>query len=177
MADSRPSWKRYGVILARAVATRADCTRRQVGAVILDKDNRVASTGYNGSYSGGPSCLAGECPRGRHYLSPKRHDPLGLSMCACGRVWPCPEAVEPGSSYDTGPGACIGVHAEMNAILLCDTDRLVGATLCVTDKPCDGCLKHISQTRIAHIVYPEGEALVACYRDSQTRNWVSSLTS
>lgn len=152
----RPTWDDWGLSLARVVATRADCSRREVGAVILDSEHRIASTGYNGSYPGGPSCLKGECPRGRHYLAPKRHDPLGLAMCACGHTWPCSNTVAPGSSYDTGPGACISVHAELNAILFADRERLKDATLYITDQPCDGCAKHIRNTPIKWVVWTGG---------------------
>jgi dCMP deaminase len=79
-------------------------------------------------------------------------------MCACDMPWPCPDAAEPGSSYDTGPGACVAVHAEINALLqVSDRSRLVGSTMYITDAPCDGCLKIIKNTAIARIVWPEGE--------------------
>lgn len=148
----RSSWDDWALGLARAVATRADCTRRKVGAVILDTEQRVASTGYNGSPPGGPSCLRGECPRGQHYRVPRDSGP---DVCACGKFWPCPDAVEPGASYDTGAGACVALHAEQNAILYADRARLDGATLYLTDAPCDGCMRMIKATRIARIVWPE----------------------
>lgn len=129
---ARPSWDEYGLALAQTVSNRADCSRRQVGAVILDTEHRVVSTGYNGSYPGGPSCFAGECPR-------------ALSDVA------------PGSSYDTGPGTCVAIHGEMNAILFADRERLRGATLYITDEPCDGCRKHIQSTPIFKVVWPGGK--------------------
>lgn len=156
-AAERPDWDAWALGIAEAVAKRGDCTRRQVGAVLLDEGHRVIGCGYNGGPAGGESCLAGECPRGRHYLSLARHDPLGLSMCACGRVWPCPESVTPGSSYDTGPGMCIAVHAEMNALLdVSDRRRLVGATMYITELPCGGCLKILKNTEIKTFVWPGG---------------------
>jgi dCMP deaminase len=148
----RPDWDTYFLHIANAVAIRADCSRRKVGAVVIDREHRVVSTGYNGAYPGGPSCLNGECPRGRHYLP---YDSPGY--CMCGEEWPCIEAVPAGSSYDTGPGACVAVHAELNAILFADRERLRGATLYITDKPCDACAKHIRSTPIHRVVWPEGE--------------------
>lgn len=44
----------YGLSLAQAAAGRADCTRRQVGAVIVAEDGSVVSRGYNGLASGRP---------------------------------------------------------------------------------------------------------------------------
>lgn len=152
---TRPDWHEYGLNLARAAATRGDCTRRQVGAVILDGQHRVVSVGYNGSYPGGPSCLEGQCPRGRHYSVA---GDLGCRLrCVCGNAWPCPDAVPAGSSYDTGPGVCISVHAEMNALLAVDDrSRLLGAVLYVTAEPCDGCLKILRSTTLRAIHWDDG---------------------
>ena len=125
----RPSKAEWAMIQALAVSTRGECTRRRVGAVVIDRRGRLAGAGYNGSEPGGPSCLKGECPR-------------ALS------------GVLPGSSYDTGPGACEAVHAELNAILdVSDANRLEGARLFVTAEPCDGCLKILRTKPLREIVY------------------------
>lgn len=140
----RPDWQTYWLGVAKAVAARADCQRRQVGAVLVDERNRLVSSGYNGSPPGGPSCLAGECPRGRHYQT--NH------LCRCGREWPCTEAVEPGSSYDTGAGACHANHAEGNCLLWADPSRMAGSVLYVTAEPCGGCSRLIAGVGITRVV-------------------------
>lgn len=162
----RPAWDVWALGIAEAVSRRGDCTRRQVGAVLLDSDHRIIGCGYNGGPVGGESCLAGECPRGRHYeLSQCPGFPhpgdckcrVFTGRCACGTEWPCPQAVAPGSSYDTGPGTCIAVHAEMNALLdVSDRRRLVGATMYITEQPCGGCLKILKNTQIKTFVWPGG---------------------
>lgn len=43
-----PDWASYFQDIARVVAKRATCPRRQVGAIIV-KDRTILSTGYNGS--------------------------------------------------------------------------------------------------------------------------------
>ncbi len=45
----RPGWDHYFLALAHTVATRASCDRKHVGAVIVDDDHRIVSTGYNGA--------------------------------------------------------------------------------------------------------------------------------
>ena len=51
--STRPGWHDWGVGIAYAVAQRADCTRRRVGAVVFDEANRILATGYNGAPIGG----------------------------------------------------------------------------------------------------------------------------
>lgn len=124
----RPDFDSWALGIAAAVAARGDCRRRQVGAVILDARHRVVSTGYNGSPAGTPSCLAGACPRAF-------------------------AGVEPGSSYDTGPGTCIALHAEQNALLYADPVRLPGSSIYITCEPCPGCARMISGSGITRAVW------------------------
>lgn len=128
---TRPDWDAYFLEISRAVAARGDCRRRQVGAVIVGVDNRIISTGYNGSVSGGPSCLAGECPRG---LKSK-------------------DEVPPDSDYRSGAGRCWALHAEQNCVLYANTS-VVGATLYCTDTPCPMCARLISNIGIVKVVTP-----------------------
>lgn len=132
MADPRPDWDSYYLGIAQAVSVRADCTRRKVGAIVV-KDGRIISTGYNGAPTGKPGCLtAGACPRGRLDKT----------------------EILPGSSYDTGRGSCIALHAEQNAILRAGLDSK-DAVLYLTDEPCDGCARLIEGAGIAHVIFPE----------------------
>jgi dCMP deaminase len=126
----RPSWDEWAMQIAVAVSSRADCRRRQVGAVILDPQHRVVATGYNGAPAGAVGCLAGGCPRGL-----KGTDEV------------------PGySSYDTGPGMCISNHAEVNALLYADRSKVEGGTLYVTAEPCLGCIRIIANSGVARVV-------------------------
>lgn len=127
----RPSWENYFLGIAGAVAARADCSRRKIGAVVV-RDNRIVSTGYNGSPPGGPSCLRGECPRAY-------------------------SGVDPGSSYDTGAGACVAVHAEANAILYAGRDGCYGSTLYVTEEPCKGCHRLLAASGLVSVIWPTGQ--------------------
>jgi dCMP deaminase len=131
--EGRPAVERWGVGMAEAASTRAECTRRKVGAIVLDSDGRIVGAGYNGAPAGKPSCLDGACPRAF-------------------------SEVAPGSSYDTGPGSCIAIHAEANALL--DAGRLArGGQLMVSSAICDGCLRLAKGARVAwvHCAKPNGE--------------------
>jgi Deoxycytidylate deaminase len=129
MDPIRPTWDEYFLAGAQWAAVRSDCERAKVGAMVV-RNKRVRSTGYNGAPPGLPGCST--CPRRT-------------------------SQVEPGSSYDTGPGACVAVHAELNALLFCDREDLPGATLYVTREPCGGCRKAIAAAGIVRVVWPEGE--------------------
>lgn len=47
--------------IAKAVASRATCNRASVGAVVVSDDNRILSTGYNGSLPGELHCIDVGC--------------------------------------------------------------------------------------------------------------------
>ena len=53
--SARAGWDVYFMNIARQVATRSTCDRKQVGAVIV-RDRTILSTGYNGSIRGSVHC-------------------------------------------------------------------------------------------------------------------------
>lgn len=120
----RPDWDTYYIGIARAVSLRGECSRRQVGAVIV-KDHTIISTGYNGAPPGADSCLSGHCPRAK-------------------------SNAKPGTDYaQTG---CTAIHAETNAIMRAGLANCVGATIYVTEPPCVLCLPLIQAAGIVRTV-------------------------
>ena len=120
-----PSWDEYFMAIAHVVASRSTCSRRQVAAVIV-KDNRIISTGYNGTPRGITNCNEGGCPR-------------------------CNSTVPSGKSLDE----CLCSHAEENAITQAAYHGISvkGATLYTTFSPCLMCAKMIINSGIACVVY------------------------
>lgn len=57
----RPSWNDYWYEMAKLVSSRATCLRASCGCVIVSSDNRILTTGYNGSLPGEPHCLDVGC--------------------------------------------------------------------------------------------------------------------
>ena len=51
----RQDWDAYFIQMAEMVSHRATCDRLSVGCILV-KDNRIISTGYNGSISEHPHC-------------------------------------------------------------------------------------------------------------------------
>ncbi|WP_433858207.1 deoxycytidylate deaminase [Streptomyces kronopolitis] len=130
----RPDWDTYFLDGAAWVATRADCTRSKVGAILVNANHEVRGTGYNGAPSGVPGCAtAGACPRGR----------LSAEQCA------------PNSDYAN----CVADHAERNAIRHAPAAELPGSTLYTTREPCPACWTLIRAAGIRRVVWPESSLL------------------
>ena len=72
-SEDRPSWVAYFCGITRAVATRAPCSRKAVGALLV-KNKLIRATGYNGApaglrhcdHTGGGDLLNGHCARSTH---------------------------------------------------------------------------------------------------------------
>jgi dCMP deaminase len=126
IASERQSWDDYFLDLARATSTRATCSRRKHGAVVV-RDRRIVSTGYNGAPSGFPHCLDGACPRAESD-APQGH------------------------AYES----CIAIHAEANALLFSSPEERDGAALYSTGAPCFGCAKLIANSGISEVVAAGG---------------------
>jgi dCMP deaminase len=120
----RASWDEYFLGLAAAAATRSNCSRRSVGAVIV-KGRHIQSTGYNGPPSGYGHCDSGACPRAA-----------------------ATHATGADANYDN----CVAIHAEANALLFADADERAGATLYTTAAPCFACAKLIANSGIGEVV-------------------------
>lgn len=131
----RPGWDVYFLDIARAVSKRADCTRRQVGCVIVNSDHKIIATGYNGVRPGALGCLEGACPRGQ------------LSYTE----------VQEFSDYSNpaSPGYCISSHAETNALMHAGKD-CTGAYVYITDQPCPACRKMLYNAGVTRVVWPSG---------------------
>ena len=62
MESIRPTWDEYFKNIAILASSRSNCIRKNVGCIIV-KDNRILSTGYNGTPKGIKNCLDGGCER------------------------------------------------------------------------------------------------------------------
>ena len=58
---SRLDTDSYFLQMAQLVAKRSTCRRRSVGCVLVDSDNHVVATGYNGVPTHFPHCLDFPC--------------------------------------------------------------------------------------------------------------------
>ncbi|MDR1027929.1 MAG: cytidine/deoxycytidylate deaminase family protein [Clostridiales Family XIII bacterium] len=125
----RPSWDEYFIRIAKLTAERSTCLRRNVGAVIV-QDKQIVATGYNGAPKGIAHCdEKGGCLREQMNIpSGERHE------------------------------LCRALHAEQNAIIQAATSgqSIEGATMYITHQPCVICAKMIINAGIRKIVVAEG---------------------
>lgn len=133
----RPGWDEYFMRIAQVVASRSNCLKRKVAAVIV-KDGRIISTGYNGTPRNTKNCFEGGCPR-------------------CNQVGPS----------GVGLADCFCSHGEENAIVQASYHgiSIKGSILYTTFSPCLLCTKMIINAGVHEVVYnedyPLGEAALA----------------
>jgi len=130
-ASKRPDWKTYFMEIAELVATRSTCIRRKVGALIV-KDNRILTTGYNGTPTGIRHCLDRGCLRDELNIpSGQRHE------------------------------LCRGMHAEQNAIVQAASHgvSIESGEIYCTNQPCIICAKMIINAGLKKVIignaYPD----------------------
>ena len=123
--------QQYYLNIAKAVAARSTCLRRQYGAVIV-KNDCIIATGYNGSARGESNC------------------------CDTGECWREAHNIPHGEQYEK----CVAVHAEDNAISQAGRET-IGATLYLAGfengkpikaVPCLMCARKIKNAQIAEVV-------------------------
>ena len=79
----RKSWKEYFMEITDLVASRSTCDRAWVGCLLVNDDNRIISSGYNGSVSGNPHCDdVGHTMRDGHCIATIHAEINALLYCA-----------------------------------------------------------------------------------------------
>jgi len=130
----------YYMSLAVTVRNNANCWGSEVGAVLVRND-RVISTGYNGTPAKFLNCREGGCLRceERHKLD---EDSTYESAH---------QEVMEGKALDI----CLCVHAEQNALLSAARHGIEvnGSVLYVTHQPCFSCLKESVQAGVRQVIF------------------------
>lgn len=96
--------------IAKACAKRSTCLRRRVGAVVVDTEGTVVSTGYNGAPVGEKDCLQ-------------------IEYC-----WRIANNIPSGSNYER----CFSVHAEQNALIQAGKAARHGTLYIHAEQSCSG---------------------------------------
>lgn len=120
----------YYMNIAMAVRKKANCLGRKVGALIV-RENRIISTGYNGTPEGMTNCTDGGCVRCRDKAT---------------------------YAASVGYDVCICVHAEQNALITAARfgNSVEGSIVYSTLRPCFDCTKAMLQAKVQTIYYLHG---------------------
>ena len=150
----RPDKINYYLDIAETVSRRSTCLRKHYGAIIV-KNDVIISTGYNGA------------PRGRKNCSDINYcmrDALGIPR---------------GERYEM----CRSVHAEANAIIAADRDKMLGSTLymsCIDPKTgkltggvcsCMMCKRLVLNAGIEDVIVRETETEYTVYH---VADWIDN---
>lgn len=139
---TRPGWDAYFLGIAKVVASRSNCVKRKVAAVIV-KDKRIISTGYNGTPRGTRNCSDGGCPR-------------------------CNSFTESGKNLEE----CLCSHGEENAIVQASYHgiSIKDSVIYTTFSPCLLCTKMIINAGIREVIYnvdyPMAETALGLLREA-----------
>lgn len=129
--QARKDWDTYFMDIAYMAATRSRCTRRQVGAVLV-QGKRLMGTAYNGAPTGIEDCSEAGC------LIVEELEPI----------------IVEGQQQVVRKERCIRtIHAEQNLLLFTDRSDREGSTVYVTDQPCWTCANMLANSGIEEIVY------------------------
>lgn len=120
-----PTWDEIWMQVANVVSQRSRCSRANIGAVIVDKNQRICATGYNGAAANYPT------------------DGMCLNWC---------ERAQGKTDLTSAYEGCPSIHAEANALLYVDRSAVEGGTIYITGAPCMQCAKLISNSGISRVV-------------------------
>ncbi len=128
---NRKDWDTYFMDIAYMAATRSQCPRRRVGAVLV-QGKKLLGTAYNGAPMGVPDCEEAGCMITEEFE----------------------QAIVDGVEQLVKKQRCIRtIHAEQNLLLFTDRKDRDGSTVYVTDQPCWTCANMLANSGIKEIVY------------------------
>ena len=148
----RPNKQMYYLNIAKIVASRGTCIRRNYGAVIV-RDDQIISTGYTGAPRGSENCT-------------------DLRYCRREEL-----EIPSGERYEL----CRSVHAEMNAVVNASRSDMIKATMYLVGidvktgneipnpEPCSLCKRVIVNSGIGYVVTRTTTKCSMAYVDTWTR--------
>ena len=144
----------YYLDIAETVSERGTCLRRNFGAIIVNNDH-IISTGYVGA------------PRGRKNCS-------DIGFCIRQKM-----NIPRGERYEL----CRSVHAEANAIISAEREKMIGSTLYLSGREvstgeyvknsnsCSMCKRMIINAGISKVVVRDTED---SYRVVEVQDWIEN---
>ena len=118
--------------VAQEIASNSKAVRLKVGSVLVNLDNHIIGTGYNGTPSG------------------SNYDIEKLENVVVKRRYYLKLFFEKKTLIHTNPWV---IHSELNCILNATTNNLTGCKIYCTHSPCVHCAAIIVQKGISHVYY------------------------
>lgn len=144
---TRPSWDQTWMAIAVNMSKRSKCVNRQVGAVIVTKENRPMAVGYNGAPANWDGATK-KAPTGVVHFGTPSVEEQTTNKIDCSEFCPRGGSDDRGTSYSN----CVSVHAEANALLFADRRDYEGGTIYVTNPCCWDCAKLVGNSGVARVV-------------------------
>jgi dCMP deaminase len=157
--------------LAYTASLNSECFKRQVGAVVVDKDENILSLGYNQNLHPLKPCVKepGDCPRDRYKreyfqklkesqtaICPRCRQPLDYTPEFKCKTENCGFKLDSHFIPDKALSRCIALHAEARALRALRTGEVrEGSVLYTTASPCLLCAVEIANDGIQEVVYSE----------------------
>ena len=114
--------------MADVIAQRSLCVRDQVGAIIVSPTQRIVAEGYNGPPAG------------------FQHEGLTCDRWCNRSAWKGATGI-----LQTDYSDCPALHAEANALMVCDRKDREGGTIYTTSHVCMPCAKLIANSGLAAV--------------------------
>ncbi|KEQ27128.1 deoxycytidylate deaminase [Paenibacillus tyrfis] len=128
---ARKDWDTYFMDIAYMASTRSQCSRRHVGAVLV-QGKKLLGTAYNGAPMGVPDCSEAGCMLVEEYEL----------------------VASDGKEQVIKKQRCIRtIHAEQNLLLFTDREDREGSVVYVTDQPCWTCANMLANSGVSEIVF------------------------
>lgn len=126
---TRISWDKVWLDIASVIGKRSQCSRADIGCVLVSSTNQALSIAYVGA-------------------PPNFAPAYGTLNCS---DW-CPRSQKGSSGLGSGYEDCFSVHAEVNAVARVDSSALVGGVAYVSSSCCFNCSKMLAATRVKRVV-------------------------
>jgi dCMP deaminase len=128
----RKDWNTYFLDIAFMASTRSQCSRRHVGAVLV-QGKKLLGTAYNGAPMGVADCSEAGCMIVEEFE---------VKLTIEGKE----EMIRKERCVRT-------IHAEQNLLLFTDRSDREGSVVYVTDQPCWTCANMLANSGVIEIVY------------------------
>ena len=144
MTINRPSWDEYFMAIAEQVSRRSPDAHTKHGCVLIDRDHRLISSGYNGPVAGMPNTMVPLTrPEKYNWFIHAEDNAVAFARCD----------LRGATAYVTGPpcAACFRRLLQVGVTRIVYGDR---QSACITDVEWDACKKMAHALNVEIVAVP-----------------------